>query len=218
MKRIAAVLICCLAGFSGWSQSHSIEVWTGFETSADISKRISIDFQAEARWQQTSALLKQLIAETGIDYNLSKNVFIGASYKIADKYKKNGYYPEHTIAGVVGYKKKFDSFKFAVQSKLNVSKNTYIKDEASLRPTVIVKNKIKITYTGIHRIRPSAFVETYHVVAPGSHYHIATAKYSVNCSFEFRKNTSVDLGYMLRHEIDDKLLLSIFTLTLGKSF
>lgn len=218
MKRIAAVLICCLVGVFGWSQSHSVEVWTGLETSTDITKRLSIDFEAEARWQQTSALLKQLIAEMGVEYNLTKTIFIGTSYKIADKYKKNGYFPEHTLAGVIGYKKKFDSFRLAVQTKVNVSKNSYTKNKESLRPEVVDKNKIKITYTGMPRIRPSAFVETYHVVAPGSNFHIATAKYSVNCSFQFRKKTSVDLGYMLRHEIDDKLLLSIFTLTLGKSF
>lgn len=218
MKRIAAVLICCLVGISGWSQSHSVEVWTELETSTDITKRISIDFEAEARLQQTSALLKQLAVGIGGKYNISKTVFVGASYEIADKHKKNGYFPEHTVAGVVGYKKKFDSFRFAVQSKLNVSKNTYIKNEESLRPEIVDKNKIKITYTGIDRIRPSAFVETYHVVAPGSNFHIATARYSVNCSFEFRKNTNIDLGYMLRHNIDNQLLLSIFTLTLGKSF
>lgn len=218
MKKIAAVIIGCLVGVSVMAQSHRVEVWTALETSADITNHFSVDFEAEARWQQTSALLKQLAVGIGGKYNVSKTVFVGASYEIADKYKKNGYFPEHTVAGVVGYKKKFDSFRFAVQSKLNVSKNTYIKNEESLRPEVVDKNKIKITYTGMRRIRPSAFVETYHLVAPGSNFHVTSAKYSVNCSFEFRKNTSVDLGYMLRHEIDDQLLLSIFTLTFGKSF
>lgn len=218
MKRIAAVILGCLVGVSVFAQTHSVEVWTGVETSTDITKRFSLDFEAEARWQQTSALLKQFAVEVGGKYNLSKTVYVGASYKLADKYKKSGYFPEHTLAGVLGYKKKFESFRVAAQTKLNVSKNSYTKNAKSLRPELVDKNKIKITYTGFNRIRPSAFVETYHVVAPGSNFHIATVKYSANCSFEFRKNTSVDLGYMLRHEVDDQLLISVFTLTVGKSF
>lgn len=216
MKRIAFIFLSIFfAGFAS-AQSHSFELWTGLGASVDVSKRFSLDFEAEARFQQNSALLKQGNAELGARYSITKPVYVGMSYKFTEKYRKNGYFPMHTVAAVVGYKKKIDDFRFSIQTKLNVTKNMYVKNGEGLQPEIVDKNKVKVAYSLSKHIRPSLFVETYHPIEAGSRYHIATVKYGVNCGFEFKKKLGLDLGYIFRQEIDDCQTLSILTISLSK--
>lgn len=217
MKRFLTILFVFVSIFAN-AQSHSFQVWTSLGTSADITKKLSLDFEAESRFQQTSATLKQISTEIDAQYALTKPLFIGIGYKFADKYKKNGYFPVHTILATIGYKKKFGDFRIGIQSKFNFEKNTYTKSSEDLGFECIDKNKIKITYTGIKHLRPSLFVETYHPIEIGSKYHIQTAKYGVTCSYGFRKKIDVDFGYMLRHEVDAQELISIITIGVSKSF
>ncbi len=218
MKRCAFIIFSLLVAFLASAQSHSFEVWTGVGASVDLSKRFSIDFEGETRFQQNSALLKQGLAEVGARYNITKPLFVGLSYKFTEKYRKNGYFPMHTVAAVVGYKKKIDDFRFSIQTKLNVTKNTYVKNSEGLQPEVVDKNKIKVAYSLRKHIRPSLFVETYHPIEAGSMYRISTVKYGANCGFEFRKKLGLDVGYIFRQEIDDKQCISILTLSLSKEF
>lgn len=198
------------------AQTHSFQVWTSIGTSVDLSKKLSLEFEAESRFQQTGSLLKQASAELGLDYNITKHFFVGTSYKFADKYKKNGYFPVHTFAAIAGYKKKFGVFRIGYQNKLNLEKNTYIKKAEDVRPSLIDKNKVKLVYTGIDRLRPSVFVETYHLVGPASRYAIETIKCGINCGMEFRKQIGVNVGYMLRQELLENESISIVTIALSK--
>lgn len=198
------------------AQTHSFQVWTSIGTSVDLSKKLSLEFEAESRFQQTGALLKQASAELGLDYNITKHFFVGTSYKFADKYRKNGYFPVHTFAAIAGYKKKFGNLRIGYQNKMNLEKNTYIKKAEDVRPSFVDKNKIKLVYTGIDRLRPSVFVETYHLVGNESRYAIETIKYGINCGVEFRKQIGVNVGYMFRQEIIDRQNISIVTIALSK--
>lgn len=218
MKKLALIVFCCLTGIFASAQTHSFQVWTGLETSADISNKLSIDFEAEARFQQKSATFKQASAEIGVRYKLSKTLFTSVSYEFSSKYKKNGYFPINTLAATLGYKKKFGDFRFAIQSKLNVEKTSYIKNPEDVYPDLIDKNKVKISYNGLSRLKPSLFVETYHPIEAGSQFHVATVKYGANCTIEFRKHFELDLGYMFRHEVDENEYISILTLSVSKSF
>ena len=218
MKKGFLILLCVFGTLLASAQTYSFQVWTGLEASIDLSKRLSLDVGVESRFQQHSALLKQASAEVGARYSVTKPLFVGASYEFADKYRIQGYFPVHTFAALVGYKKKFGNFRVAIQTKMNVSKNTYIKNEKSLLPSFVDKNKLKVAYVANKRVRPSLFVETYHPLGAGTNYSIATVKYGANCSFGFRKQIGLDLGYMLRHEIQDDELISIVTLSIEKSF
>ncbi|MCQ2960149.1 MAG: DUF2490 domain-containing protein [Bacteroidales bacterium] len=218
MRKLFSILFCCFIGTFVSSQTHSFQVWTGIGTSVDISKKLSIDFEAETRFQQIGALIKQASAEIDATYNITKPLFISAGYKFADKYKKNGYFPVHTISAAIGYKKKFGDFRIGFQTKLNLEKNTYIKNNSDLIPTFLDKNKLKVTYSGIKKIKPSVFVETYHPLEAGSKFHIETVKYGANVSYGFRKHLDLDLGYIFRHEVDANEFISIATISLSKSF
>jgi len=216
MKHCACILVSVFVAIFASAQSHSFEVWTGVGTSVDVSKRFSVDFEAETRFQQNSALLKQGLAEVGARYNITKPLFVGISYKFTEKYRKNGYFPMHTVAAVVGYKKKIDDFRFSIQTKLNVTKNMYVKNSEGLQPEIVDKNKIKVAYSLRKHVRPSLFVETYHPIEAGSMYRISTVKYGASCGFEFKKKLGLDLGYIFRQEIDDCQTLSILTISLSK--
>lgn len=218
MKKSALILLACFTGLFVSAQTHSFQVWTGVEVSADVSKKLSVDFEAETRFQQTSATLKQASAEIGVRYNITKPLFISGSYEFAEKYKKNGYFPVNTIAATLGYKKKFGDFRLGIQTKLNLEKNAYTKNPEDLYPDLVDKNKIKISYNGLSRLKPSLFVETYHPIEAGSQFHVATVKYGANCTIEFRKHFELDLGYMFRHEVDENEYISILTLSVSKSF
>lgn len=218
MRKCLLIILCYTVSILVSAQTKSFQVWTGIGTSYDVSKRLSIEFEAESRFQQTGATLKQASACIGGRYNLTKKFYAGASYEFSDKYKKNGYFPVHTFAASVGYKKKFGDFRLSLQSKLNLAKNSYTKKQEDIYPEIVNKNKIKFSYAGFNRIKPGAFIETYHPLESGSNYHISTVKYDVNCSFDYRWNTTFNVGYMFRHEIDENEIISILTFAVSKSF
>lgn len=218
MKRLIVIALACLTGFSVSAQTKSFQVWTGIGTSYDFSKRLSLDFEAESRFQQNAKALKQVSAAVGARYSVTKPIFVGVGYEFADKYKKNGYFPVHTFSANVGYKKKLGDFRLGIQTKLTTEKNTYIKNPEDIYPEWKQKNKIKFAYAGLRRIKPSVAVETYHLLEAGSDYHVSTVKYSASCAIDFRKNFELGVGYMFRHEIDKCEYISIAMFSLSKSF
>lgn len=218
LKYACLILLGCLCNIPLIAQTHSFQVWTGLETSAAITNKLSFDFSVETRFQQNSATLKQASAEIGARYSITKPLFVVASYEFADKYKGTSYFPVHTFAAAVGYKKKLGDWRLSARTKLNAGKTTYIKKAEDERFDFVDKNKIKVAYNGFSHIQPSVFVETYHPMYAGSNFHVSTVKYSANCSFKLRKHFNLDFGYMFRHEIDDKECISIATITLGKEW
>lgn len=218
VKKIVLLFLGCICCATISAQTHSFQLWTAVEASHELTNDFSIDFGLESRFQQTGAALKQVSAELGLSYNFMKSFFVGASCEYADKYKKNGYFPVYTVAGAVGYKKKFGNFKIGIQTKLNLEKNTYLKSPEDEQLGLVDKNKIKVSYKLSKRLKPSFFVETYHPLEIGSAYRIETVKYGANCAVGFRKNLDLDFGYMFRHEVVDNEYISIVNITISKSF
>lgn len=217
-KKIVLFVCGCICSATIFAQTHSFQLWTGVETSYELTNALALEFGVESRFQQTGAALKQISAEFGLSYSLTKSFFVGASCEYADKYKKNGYFPVYTFAGTVGYKKKLGNFKIGIQTKLNLEKNTYLKSLEDEQLGLVDKNKIKVSYKLSKRLKPSLFVETYHPLEMGNKYKIATVKYGANCAVGFRKQLDLDFGYMFRHEVVDNEFISIVTITLSKSF
>lgn len=219
MRRCFVIFILCCAGLWCSAQTHIFEAWTGIETSYELNEKTDIEISAESRFQQRNTLLKQYSIEIGSSYALFKGIFVNASYEFANKNKKNGYFPVHTLCTSLGYKKKFDNgLRLNIQTKINVGKNMYTKKSEDERFELVHKNKIKLSYSINKRIRPSLFAETYHPLETGGYYSVSTLKCGINCALFINKQTYFDFGYIRRNEFEDNEIISIITCTFNKSF
>ncbi|MDR0941571.1 MAG: DUF2490 domain-containing protein [Bacteroidales bacterium] len=216
MKKFLFVFFLLTTAYFAQAQ----ELWTSFETETLLTRKISVDATAEARWQQFDKPLKTIFGELGVSYKIIKPLSIGVSYRFAQRNREQGFFTVHSFATRLAYRYRIGNFRIQYRNKFETDKDTYIKDEEDLRWHFTDRNRIKISYyKKATLLSPSVFIESFNEISAQEAFSLSELRYGVGLDFMLYRGYSIGIGGVVKQEFGSKTEFTYAaTLALVKEF
>ncbi|PLK42327.1 DUF2490 domain-containing protein [Emticicia sp. TH156] len=201
MKKIiflAALMLPVL----GLAQDKTTNLWTGLSLSKSITKRISLE--ADAQWRLTNNLRTAgaYIGELGITYKFNKHLEVSGYYRFINrrKYDKGDqewvYKPYHRFYANLNYDRKIGFLKFdyrlRYQNQFKDDNGNFENDKSYLR------NKLEVAYPNKTKFTPAISADLFYRMGE----KFDELRYKAEVNYKINKKNALGAGGFISHEFD----------------
>jgi hypothetical protein len=196
-------LILLIIPLTGLAQERNINLWTGINVSKNITKKISLE--ADAQWRLTNNLTTtgSYIAELGAGYKFNKHWEVSAFYRFISrrKYDKGDeayvFKSYHRFYANLTYDHKIAFLKFAYrlryQNQFKDDNGTLENDKSYLR------NRIELSYPNKTKFTPAISADLFYRMGEA----FDEVRYKADVDFKINKKNTITLGGFISHEFDN---------------
>jgi hypothetical protein len=189
------------------AQTQDANMWVSGGIGADLTTKLSLSYEMQARLYKNVSALDSYINEIGIAYEPFKNFELSGDYRYSRKNQESHYEGVHRLALNVAYDYKVDGAGLRIKARvryqvpfnyLGVINDAIYPDN---RNVMRFKLSAKYTPTNLKKIQPFASYEFYKALSPKNIYNpIDSYRVTFGVSFDLPKRHSVDLYYLLEKE------------------
>lgn len=202
MKKLIFLLILTLP-LAGLAQERSTNLWTGISISKSITKKISLE--ADAQWRVTNNLTTtgSYIGELGAGYKFNKHWEVSAFYRFISrrKYDKGDeayvFKPYHRFYANLTYDHKIAFLKLTYRLRYQ---NQFKDDNGNLEnDKSYLRNRIELAYPNKTRITPALSADLFYRMGEA----FDEMRYKAEVDYKINKKNTITLGGFISHEFDD---------------
>ncbi|GAB3513578.1 DUF2490 domain-containing protein [Emticicia fontis] len=205
MKKLILLLILVLP-FAGLAQERSTNLWTGISVSKNITKKISLE--ADAQWRVTNNLTTtgSYIGELGAVYKFNKHWEVNAFYRFISrrKYDKGDevyvFKPYHRFYANLTYDHKIAflklTYRLRYQNQFKDDNGTLENDKSYLR------NRLELAYPNKTRFTPAVSADLFYRMGEA----FDEVRYKAEVDYKINKKNTITLGGFISHEFQDTKL------------
>ncbi|RFS14671.1 DUF2490 domain-containing protein [Emticicia sp. C21] len=206
-------LLITLLPLAGLAQERNINLWTGISVTKSITKKISLE--ADAQWRVTNNLTTtgSYIGELGAGYKFNKHWEVSAFYRFISrrKYDKGDemyvFKPYHRFYANLTYDHKIAllklTYRLRYQNQFKDDNGTLENDKSYLR------NRLELAYPNKSKFTPALSADLFYRMGE----KFDEVRYKVDVDYKINKKNTITLGGFISHEFDDTAL-DDFTLQL----
>ena len=196
-------ILCLALPLAGLAQERNTNLWTGINFSKSITKKISLE--AEAQWRLTNNLTTtgSSIAELGAGYKFNKHWEVSVFYRFISrrKYDKGDeayvFKPYHRFYSNLSYDHKIAFLKFAYrlryQNQFKDDNGTLENDKSYLR------NRIELSYPNKTKFTPAISADLFYRMGEA----FDEVRYKADVDYKINKKNTITLGGFISHEFDN---------------
>jgi hypothetical protein len=206
MRKFTTILfVICALKLS--AQSQDANLWVSGGVGADLTDKLSVSYEMQARFYKNATALDSYINEIGLAYEPLKNLELSGDYRYSRKNQESHYEGVHRIALNIAYDYKLDGtglrLKARVRYQVPFNYLGVINDAIYPDNRNVMRFKIgaKYTPTNLKKIQPFANYEFYKALSPKNIYNpIDSYRITLGVSLNLPKRHSIDLYYLLEKE------------------
>lgn len=200
MKKI--IIFISIISSTAFTQQIDAELWLGVAIKADLSKKLSLKYETQTRFNQNATRLKTYYNELSIDYELIKNLEIGTTYRYSRRNRDTYYLGDNRICFNLEYEKKITEIGFKLKTR---ARYQYSFDRLSVINNLIFPEtenmfrlKLQLDYKNdaFKRLLPSVGYELFKSFNPTKMQGLSA----------YRLYAGLDLDLPDRHEISLKYI------------
>lgn len=111
------VLVFSFFSLCAFSQTEDAALWTGIGIKANLSKKLSLKYETQARFFKNISTLQNYYNELSVDYGVAKGLDLGVTYRYARKNSGFYYRGENRIAADASYRIKFSDLGLRIKAR-----------------------------------------------------------------------------------------------------
>lgn len=189
------LIISCLLTVPAFAQQESLGLWTGLATDVRLTKRLTLNANAQIRFSDNVQVTRAYLGELGVSYKLNKHWEVAGYYRYTGRLKKNKetdtyyYRPYHRFYAEVSYEQKLGrrlelDYRLRYQNQFKDDNDAVVADGSYLR------NKLGLSYRTGTRITPFVSADVFYRL--GSSFD--QVRYKAGVQVQLAKAHSVDLS------------------------
>ncbi|MCB9223682.1 MAG: DUF2490 domain-containing protein [Crocinitomicaceae bacterium] len=203
MKQLSFLIL--LISCSSFSQDKDALLWTGVGADLDLTKKISLEFEGQARFKENMSQFNQIYGELGAAHDLMYGFKTGLAYRYSRKFNGDYYYNDNRfcIDVVHKYKTEFGldfSTRLRFQHSFDrLTEVNYILP--STANTLRLSFKTSYKHKDFKRVQPFAGFELFHAIQPKNQYSfIDTYRIKAGINLDLPKRHGFKLYYIYENE------------------
>ena len=198
-------LLILLFGSIVYGQKKDAHLWTGLGLDMDITKKISVDFETQSRFDQNASKLNQLYFELGSSYKVIKGVKLGFIYRYARKNSGDYFFNQNRFCLDLSYRYRLD-FGITIKTRARYQHafdRFSIVNEIYPNKKNLYRQSFKISYLNkdFKLISPFIGTEFFYALQPKNPYSsLDTYRLKAGFVLDLPKRHSVKVFYTFEHE------------------
>jgi len=183
------------------AQWNDAQLWTSVSLDKKIYKGFSVSLSEELRFSENITELGTIFTDVGLNYKISKNWKISGNYRFTDKIQlDNSYSKRHRYYFDLSYRKKFYQFTVMVRTRFQSQYKDVNSSEKGHLPEYYSRDKITLKYGITRRLSPYIAAEAFIPLNNPDVKGIDNMRYSMGLEWEFFKNSTLDVFYMIQQQ------------------
>lgn len=156
---IAALML--LLPLAASSQDTSIRTRSSLEADWKIRKGLHLNAEYELRTSDGLSGVERHQLSLGLSYKLNRHFTAGVGYSYLGHYGSDGSLnPRHRLTAEMSYRLDAGEWRFSVKESLQLTHRSYDFNRFQQTPNALeLKSRAKLSYRGLERIEPYAYLE-----------------------------------------------------------
>lgn len=210
------ILMVVLSGLSR-GQGQDAALWAGVELDKSIIKGLTANIKFQGRLNDNFTHVDYGFVDLGLSYKLNNYVRFTSAYVMNSKNSAvgNNWRLRHQWYGNVRFSYKLDRFAFHNRNQLQ----TDLEDSRSSAGSWFYRNKSVVKFALNEKWESFGSYEMYFRLGfrPLHEGFIYRQRYSLGLEYNFTKQTSLQVGYLIQTQLRRKQPDEIYVLTMGFS-
>jgi hypothetical protein len=186
-----------------WSQHQDIQLWSSIGIRTDITPKLRISLEEEARYFDQLSRLDKLNTDLSLDYQLTESIAFGTLYRLIANRDADGYFDmEHRFDVSVEFQKQVSAWTFTAQAtaqktypEFNRSRDWYVAEDY-LRAEGEISRELKDKKT-----EPYANLELWYLMPRGRQAFIDQYRLTFGVKHRIKKINRLNFYYRIQQEI-----------------
>lgn len=190
----------------GFSQNQDAQLWTGLGLKADLSKKLSLKYETQARFYKNVSTLRTYYNELSVDYEVIKNLSVGGSYRYSRRNREGYFGSDNRICINTAYTLKIAEtglrLKTRARYQLSLDRAGIINDVIypNIRNVFRCKFDLKYKNDNFKRVLPFVGYELFKSIQPVGFSGLGAYRVYAGIDFDLPKRHEVGIKYI--YELD----------------
>jgi hypothetical protein len=188
-----------------FAQWNDAQLWTSVNLEKKIIKGFTVSLSEEVRFSENITEVGIFFTDIGLNYKINKNWRISGNYRFTNKIQlDNSYSKRHRYYFDLSYRKKFYQFTLLARTRFQSQYADVNSSETGHLPEYYSRNKLTLKYSITKNISPYLSAEAFIPLNNPNVKGIDNMRYSLGAEWEFVKNSTLDVYYMIQQEYQVK--------------
>ncbi|MEI6851324.1 MAG: DUF2490 domain-containing protein [Bacteroidota bacterium] len=212
----AFLFLTASAAFAQWNDAH---LWTSISIEKKIIKNFSVTVSEELRFSENITELGTFFTDIGLNYKINKHWRVSGDYRFTNKIRlDNSYSKRHRYYFDLSYRKKFYQFSILARTRIQSQYADVNSSETGHLAEYYSRNKLTLKYNITSKIAPYLSAEAFIPLNNPEVKGIDNMRYSLGLEWEFLKNSTLDVFYMIQQQYQAKDPERDFVTGIGYSY
>lgn len=217
--KIFITLLMLFPASAAFAQWNDAQLWTSVSIEKKIIKPLSVSLSEELRFSENISELGTIFTDVGLTWKFHKNWRLSGNYRFTNKIRlDNSYSNRHRYYFDLSYRRKFYQFSVMLRSRFQSQYADVNSSETGHLPEYYSRNKLTLKYNITPRIAPYLSAEAFIPLNNPKVKGIDNMRYSVGLEWEFVKNSTLDVFYLIQQEYQAKDPETDYVTGIGYSF
>jgi hypothetical protein len=219
-RPIVALLLGFMLAPGLRAQQQDLQMWVSAGFRADLSDKIRVSIEEEARYFENISRLDKLNSDLTLDYKLSNSVSIGVLYRLISNRNASGYYNlDHRFNLHLEYDRSVRAWTFGAQIKAEKTFDQFSGLNDKYLPNNYIRIKGEISRLMVDRkTEPYVNLEFWYKLPQGQTAFVDQYRLTMGLKYKADKNNRLNLFYRIQQEIQVKDPLFAHVLGAGYTF
>lgn len=204
MKTIKAVFIflifLCTAAAA---QVNDAGLWLSLCADKKITKKITLDFSHELRFNENISELGTSFTELGAQYKISKKIAVSAYYRFIQRRQLNDFYlARHRSFIDISYRRKIKKIAVTLRQRLQGQLDAIKTEDDGGLPEYYMRTKFTAKLDMDKKYTPYIAGEIFYPVFAGMNTEVDNYRLSAGVEYELNKRHSFTLSYIINREVN----------------
>jgi hypothetical protein len=203
--KIWFVLLMFFSGSTAFGQWNDAQLWTSVSLEKKIVKQLSVSLSEELRFSDNITELGTIFTDIGLTWKFHKNWRLSGNYRFTNKIRlDNSYSKRHRYYFDLSYRKKFYQFSVIARTRFQSQYADVNSSETGHLSDYYSRNKLTLKYNITRKIAPYLSAEAFIPINNPKIKGIDNMRYSLGLEWEFVKNSTFDIFYLIQQEYQVK--------------
>lgn len=196
------MLLMSISAFAQWNDA---QLWTSVTLEKKIIKQLSVSISEEVRFSDNITEVGSFFTDIGLTYKFHKNWRLSGDYRFTNKIRlDNSYSKRHRYYFDLSYRRKFYQFTVMLRTRFQSQYKDVNSSETGHLPEYYSRNKLTLKYNITRTISPYLSAEAFIPLNNPKVQGIDNMRYCLGLEWEFVKNSTLDVFYLIQQEYQVK--------------
>lgn len=199
-KRILILILFLFSITAGFSQNNDFGIWYDAAAEHNLLRDLEIELSASIRTFNNASRIRETFLETGLTYQLNKNISFAGSYRLSENIEDDeDYHIRHKYFIDTEGTEKLGNFAFSGRLRFTQQFMTYFKDEEDKISDLHGRFRLEALYnTPLFPVDPYISAELFYPLNKNPDKEIEKTWFITGIEYRLSGKHSIDIRYLFQ--------------------